>query len=317
MVALIASAILVLVSVQPALAAPGELDSTFSGDGRQLTDFAGANDTGEDVVRQADGKLVSVGQSGPDFALARYNPNGALDTTFSGDGRQVVDFGDTDAARAVTLQPDGRIIAVGETFGSTTGKFSVARLKSNGVLDNTFSGDGRTTIEFNDRSGALSVVVQRDGRIAVAGSTGNFGAAPSGANFAAARLTAEGNLDSTFSGDGRQIVDFGAGDDTANGLVQQADGKLVAGGSVEPTPNSRDFGAARFKANGALDTSFSGDGRTTTDFGGGEFAGGAALQPDGKLVLAGTTRTGCGRHDLQLRRGSLLPERRPRRHLLR
>ena len=91
-----------------AQAAPGDLDLTFSGDGKQTTDFGFGIARPAAVAMQPDGKIVAVGKvvntHGPDFALARYNPDGSLDTSFGGDGKQTTDFGRGDEATGVALQ---------------------------------------------------------------------------------------------------------------------------------------------------------------------------------------------------------------------
>ena len=135
----------------------GSLDTTFSGDGKQRTDFGGAGDQAAGVVLQADGKIVAVGGGGAggDFALARYNPNGSLDTSFSGDGKQTTDFGgDDDQAAGVALQ-SGKVVAVGFvgcTCSVTGQKFVLARYNPNGTLDTSFSGDGKQTTNFGGGS---------------------------------------------------------------------------------------------------------------------------------------------------------------------
>src|SRR6185295_12563634 len=101
-----------------AQAAPGDLDATFSGDGKQRTDFGVGISRAAATAIQPDGKIVAVGTQFSsqdwDFALARYNPNGTLDTSFSGDGKQTTDFGSNgDQASEVALQANGKIIAVG------------------------------------------------------------------------------------------------------------------------------------------------------------------------------------------------------------
>lgn len=170
----------------------GSLDMTFSGDGRQTTEFAGARGSARDVALQADGKIIVVGTSSdpdPDadgfvFAVARYNPDGSLDTTFSGDGRQTTELVDLFAggqAAAVAIQPDGKIVAVGHETGggSSGGDFAVVRYNTDGSLDASFSADG---IQITDTSGegfAGDVAVQPNGRIVVVGSIG-FGTGYSG-----------------------------------------------------------------------------------------------------------------------------------------
>jgi uncharacterized delta-60 repeat protein len=114
----------------------GTLDTTFSGDGKQTTDFAGGSTGARGVVVQGDGKAIAVGGAtapggGTGFALVRYNPNGSLDLSFSGDGRQTTGFGEPNqfgGAYGVALQGDGRIVGVGIGPGpSLTDDFAVAR----------------------------------------------------------------------------------------------------------------------------------------------------------------------------------------------
>src|SRR5256714_1361511 len=131
-----------------AQAAPGDLDPTFSGDGKQTTDFGFGSGSAEATVRQPDGKIVAAGSTpGGDyrFALARYNPNGSLDTSFSGDGKQTTDFGSFDEANGVALQTDGKIVVVGLTGG---GDFALARYNPNGSLGRGSCGEGRQTTDF-------------------------------------------------------------------------------------------------------------------------------------------------------------------------
>ena len=256
----------------------GSLDTSFSDDGMQTTDFGGVfGGVATAVAIQGDGKIVAVGFTrtdlGEEFVLARYTPDGSLDTSFSGDGKQTTLFGEFDEWRGVALQSDGKIVAVGTDLES--GDFVVARYNSNGSLDTSFSGDGLQSTDFGGGVGATAVALQVNGRIVVVGGGG------AGGDFALARYNPNGALDTSLSGDGRQTTDFG-GYDSARALALQADGKIVAVGG-----GSGDFLLARYNPNGSLDTSFSGDGRQTTNFGGGGEANGVALQADGKIVAVG------------------------------
>ena len=296
----------------------GTLDTSFSGDGRKTTDFAGIDDGATGVALQSDGKIVVVGRTGfgsPfgdsfDFAVARYNPNGSLDTSFSGDGKQTAGFGDSDVPKGVVVQGDGKIVAVGYTCNGnpdTTCDFALARFNSNGSLDTSFSGDGKQTADLGDIDIADATTVQGDGKIVV---VGNVSQLPSGAtDFALARFDSNGSLDTSFSGDGMQTTDFGSSNDRAHGVAVQADGKIVVAG--ESLSGSHDFALARYNSNGTLDTSFSGDGKQTTDFGGSDAANAVALR-GGKIVLAGTgSPGGTGGNDFAVARykpnGSLDP----------
>src|SRR5215204_6359414 len=275
-VVLIATLLVGIVFTGTAQAAPGGLDPTFSGDGKQTTDFGHGADAAGGMALAPHGKIVAVGQTGTggyNWALARYNPNGALDPTFSGDGKQTTDFGGEpgiDVATAVAMQTDGKIVAVGR--GGPEGDFALARYKSNGSLDPTFSGDGKQTTGFGGYASA--VAIQSNGKIVVAGNGGG--------SFALARYKPNGSLDPTFSGDGKLTTGFGRFSG-AQGMAIQPDGKIVAAGFAL----DGDFGLARYNPNGALDPTFSGDGKQTTGFGRFDGAQGMAIQPDGKIVAAG------------------------------
>jgi uncharacterized delta-60 repeat protein len=225
----------------------GSLDPSFSGDGKQMTDFGGF-DQASGVALQANGKVVVVGQGGPDpsdFAIARYNPNGTLDTSFSGDGKQTTSFsaGCCDGASALAIQGDGKIVAVGLAGGGTgnPGHFALARYNPNGTLDPSFSGDGKQTTEVGDDAFAKGVALQGDGKLVVVGLThtgGDYG-------FALARYNQNGTLDPSFSGDGKQTTDFGPFG-YATGIALQANGNIVVVGVGRGTDFTYDFALARY-----------------------------------------------------------------------
>jgi uncharacterized delta-60 repeat protein len=280
--------LLCLLALAPAAHGAGELDPSFSGDGKVVTGFAG-NDQAHDIAIQADGKIVAAGwrRVGDgfafDFALARYNPNGSLDPSFGGDGRVVTDFGGDDRSFAVAIQANGKIVAAGQA----TADFALARYKSDGSLDPSFGGDGKVTTDFGGFDRANAVAIQADGKIVAAGWC------CAGQNFALARYNADGSLDRTFDGDGKVVTDFGR-DDRPLDIAIQADQKIVAAGTTGRNVPDTDFALARYNANGSLDSTFDGDGRVVTDFGlsTGDGAAGVAIQPDGKVVAAGATASG-------------------------
>jgi uncharacterized delta-60 repeat protein len=272
----------------------GTLDTSFSGDGKLTTDFGGIDDGAAGVALQSDGKVVVVGRTGfggPfdnsfEFAVARYNPNGTLDTSFSGDGKQRASFGDSDVAKGVAVQGDGKIVAVGNNCNGnpdTTCDFALARFNSDGSLDTSFSGDGKQTADLGHIDIADAARLQADGKIVAVGSVSEIQSAP---DFALARFDSNGSLDTTFSGDGKQTTEVGSSNDRAHGVAIQADGKIVAAGE-SLGGSDFDFALARYNPNGTLDTSFSGDGKQTTDSGGSEAAHGVKVQADGKLVTVG------------------------------
>ncbi len=162
--------------------------------------------------------------------------------------------------------------------------FALARYNSNGSLDPSFSGDGTQTTDFGGNDQAYGVALENDGRIVAAGQGGN-------SHFALARYGPDGSLDPTFSGDGKVTTGFGFGpDDAANGIAVLGDGKIVAAGRTSGGATSSDFALARYNPTGTLDTSFSGNGKQTTGFGGYDAANAVALDADGKIVAVGEGR---------------------------
>jgi uncharacterized delta-60 repeat protein len=260
--------------------ADGSLDATFSHDGMKTTDFGGA-DSAYRVAIQADGKIVVVGVAhGGDFGVARYNADGTLDTTFSGNGLKTTNFGGFDYADGVAIQADEKIV-VG---GSAALDFAVARYNAHGTLDPSFSGDGKQTTDLGGYDDGGSLAIQPDGGIVLVGE----GTVDGNPDFGLARYDAtDGGLDPSFSHDGLKTTDFGPSD-AALGVAVQPDGRIVAVGDSHADLGG-DFALARYNANGTLDTGFSGDGRLFTAFGDHPaFAAGAvAIQPNGKIVAAG------------------------------
>jgi uncharacterized delta-60 repeat protein len=263
----------------------GSLDAGFGSDGKVTTNFFGIDDVTYALVVQPDGKLVAAGSTGTDFALARYNPDGSLDTSFDGDGRLTTDFlSRSDYAYALALQPDGKTVVAGYAHNGSNNDFALARYNLDGSLDASFDSDGKLITDFfGDYDVAYALVAQPDGKIVAAGVTDNSG----DLDFALARYNPDGSLDANFNGNGLLSTDFGSNDE-ANALVLQPDGKLVAAGDTGAS-SIYDFALARFNPDGSLDVCFDGDGMLTTDFGVFDDASALVLQPDGKLVAAGFT----------------------------
>ena len=287
-----------LLAFSIALAAPGDLDTSFSGDGKVTTDISGGReDVVNEIALQADGKIVVVGwRNGPvsnDFAVVRYNPNGSLDTTFSGDGKLLTDFGAIEYAEDVAIQSDGKIVVGGlrcldGTFPDVNCDVAVARYATNGALDTTFSGDGKVLTDFGNTSNGFwgGLKIQPDGKIVMSGWVWNG----VHSDFAVYRYNTNGTLDTTFSGDGRTKFNFGSGPvDWANDLAIQANGRiLVSGFSCDNLSfENCDFTVARLNANGVLDTTFSVDGRQTINLGANDFSDSIAVQSNGRIVLSG------------------------------
>jgi uncharacterized delta-60 repeat protein len=281
----------------------GSLDTSF-GNGGIVTTVFPEGSYAFDVALQSDGKIIAAGtlfvdfnpgdQSDTDFALARYNPNGSLDTTFGNGGTISTDFfGNEDDAFSVLIQPDGKIVAVGSANDPATYyDFAAVRYLSDGTIDTTFGVAGKVSTDFGvagfDR--AHSAALQADGRIVAAG----FAISQNGGvqNFAVARYTSNGVLDTTFSRDGITQIDFGSCCQSAYQVLLQSDGKIITVGYANTESSDSDFLLARLSSRGALDATFGVGGKVRTSFGdlnGG--ANGAALQSDGKIVAVGFQAT--------------------------
>jgi uncharacterized delta-60 repeat protein len=311
----------------------GTLDPTFGSSGTVLTDFGAQLDAAFDVTLQPDGKILAVGISASNFAVARYTPTGALDPTFGAGGLVTTDFGSSEQASAATVDGAGRIVVAGfsgddfaiarytpegtldPTFGTNgtvktdlgsfdiafdlaltpTGKivvagrnggdFAVVRYNADGTLDAAFGTNGRTTTDFGGADQAFALALDTSGRALLAGQgAGQFGLA---------RYNTDGSLDATFGSGGKTTTTFfDEASAVAFGLVVQPDGTIAAGGGTGGGTLASRFAVARYLPNGLLDSSFGVDGKVTTAFESSRSsANDLVLQPDGKLVAVGGTAT--------------------------
>src|SRR5262249_27398652 len=209
-------------------------DTSFNGTGKVTTAFGSSDDEGDALVLQPDGKLVAAGlsQQGPSwvFALARYKPNGSLDTSLNGTGKVTPALGSIEDERFVLLrQPDGKLVAAGysSTGAAPTCDFALARYNPNGSLDTSFGGTGKVrTAIVPGYEEVDQLVLQPDGKLVAAGIANNG----TKNDFALARYNPDGSLDTKFGGTGKVTTSIGSGDDAAKALVLQPDGKLVAAG---------------------------------------------------------------------------------------
>ena len=271
----------------------GSLDAAFGSIGGRVTTAVGASDAVANAVQlQPDGKIVAAGFSyngaNQYFALARYTTNGTLDTAFGSAGNVTTAVGSSnDLANAVALQTDGKIVVAGESFNGANNVFAVVRYATNGVLDSSFGGTGKVTTTIGSSNAvAEAVQVQPDAKIVAAGYTqiGN------NADFVLARYNPDGSLDNSFGSSGIVTTDFGGGRPAFGyEMTIQPDGRIIAAGSVVIDGNTY-IALARYGTNGVLDTSFGTGGKVTMQVG--QYATSLALQPDGKILVAGVANIG-------------------------
>lgn len=263
----------------------GTLDPAFSDDGRVTLDI-GSWDSAEAVAVQSDGKIVTGGTSGPSFVmvLARHMPDGSLDASFGSAG--IVMGPPLGTVLDLTTQSDGKIVVAG--YQGVDGEdLILARYLPDGSLDPTFGSSGITTTDLGGGDAINAIALQRDGRIVAAASswdrTGRV------CRFIVARYTADGALDASFGQGGLAAeTGFGGTNESANAIMVQPDGHIVAAGRTGTEEYaSFDFALARYNADGSLDASFGDAGKVTTDLGGhGDFAQAVARQR-GRIVVAG------------------------------
>ncbi|BAY76081.1 FG-GAP repeat-containing protein [Nostoc linckia NIES-25] len=270
------------------------LDTTFNTTGKVTTNFNASNDGSYSVAVQDDGKILVAGYSNngtdDDFAIARYNSDGTLDTTFNTTGKVTTDFNaDKDGSYSIAVQDDGKILVAGYSNNGTDDDFAIARYNSDGSLDTTFNTTGKVTTDFNaSKEGGNSIAIQDDGKILVAGYSNNG----TDDDFAIVRYNSDGSLDTTFNTTGIVTTDFNGNDEAGNSITVQSDGKiLVAGYSNNGTNN--DFAIARYNSDGSLDTTFNSTGKVTTDFNSSDEGGySITVQDDGKILVVGTSNNG-------------------------
>ena len=229
--------------------------------------------------------------------VARYTPAGALDRTF-GSGGVVRTPAAAGTLGAVAVQADGRIVVAGggPSGGGAPGNFVLARYDASGRPDTSFDRDGVAFTDFGLGAVAVGLAIQRDGKIVAVGNA-RSAASRDALEFAVARYNADGSLDAGFGGDGRVTTPFTPVVDSAVDAAVQPDGRIVVGGyagysfSLPNSPQRPDYALARYNADGSLDASFDGDGKTTSAgicAGSGPcLTGDLALQTDGKILLAG------------------------------
>jgi len=310
----------------------GSLDASFGNNGVvDSPSFApGSTDRAIALALQPDGRIVvggdtTAGGSQSNFGLERLNADGSLDTSFGNDGHVIIDFsGGNDLLSGIAIDSLGRIVAA----GLSDTHFAVARVLSDGTQDSDFDGNGEITFDFaatitggkvtGSTDGINAIAIQPNGAIVVAGFTNllpNLQALGNTNNFALARFNAlDGTLDSSFGSGGLVDMNFLGADtnntafdagDTANSLTFLSSGDIAVAGVTHFGGGGQNFGLAMFTSGGQLDRTFNVDGLVETDFSTNFTSGNlghpdvqdvaysVAVQPDGKLLLAGfSTRNG-------------------------
>lgn len=274
----------------------GDLDNSFNGNGVRIIDDSFAEDQLDGVAIQPDQRIVVVGQgfngSKDLFYIARLNSDGSFDTSFAGGAGELEHTitGDNCRAHAVVLQDDGRILSVGSSYTNTTTTWDVAvvRYLSDGTLDPSFEGDGTVVLPWSaDVDNGLALCVQPDGKVLVGGAQAEGTAST---QLTVARLLGTGALDTGFGVNGVVHPYTGILPTACRALALDASGRILVGGTIAANANeSQSYLCRLLAADGAFDPAFGAGGELVY---GAPFAQeqtpGMALQPDGKVVLAGS-----------------------------
>lgn len=264
----------------------GDPDDTFGSKGFVMTAVGSYEMRGLALAVQADGKILAAGHTYNgkdwDFALLRYNSNGSLDSSFANAGRQTTDISGTDAVSQIVVQSDGKIIVAGREGSNLV---TLVRYNSNGSLDSSFGSAGKlvTTLTLGHGYGD-PIALQSDGKIVVTG-TNDYGN-NRWYDIAVARYYANGSLDTSFGSSGYAVTSLGSGADRGNAVKVQSDGKIVVAG-IGYNGNNFDIALVRYSNSGRLDTTFHGDGISTTQVKGDDYGHVIAIQSDGKILVGG------------------------------
>lgn len=228
----------------------GSLDANFGNHGIVTTSFG--RNYGSDIwslsIQPGDHKIVAVGNAAGGFGVARYNANGALDTTFGSGGlvRTTTFLNQySSGARAAAIDASGNVIVGGiVSYKKGPQSFGVARYLPNGQLDKNFGVGGLVTTHFSSGNDvAFAIAIQGNGEIVVVGNA----VVGSATDFGICRYYSNGSLDTTFGSGGSVTTNFGGNTAWAYGIVIQSDGKIVVGGSAKTSPTGLyNFALARY-----------------------------------------------------------------------
>jgi uncharacterized delta-60 repeat protein len=272
----------------------GGLDTAFGSGGKVVTPVGSGSDQAYAVALQPDGKIVvggsaAVSPSDLDFALVRYNPDGSLDPSFGSGGKVLTALGGVDHVFALAIQPDGKIVAGGDTDSGTGAQdFALARYNPNGSLDSGFGSGGKVSTPIRPgttRDSIYGLALQTVGgetRIVAAGGEGDF---------ILARYTPAGQLDETFGEGGKVDGLFASSIGAARAVVVTGGSKLLVAGHTD-----HDFALVRLLASGSPDAAFGTDGKVVTPLSKTNWdeAQALAVQADGKIVVGGWVYSGAG-----------------------
>jgi uncharacterized delta-60 repeat protein len=272
----------------------GTPDPEFGDNGIVKVDFGATGEYCRGMALQSDGRIVLAGETHinnlGDFALARLNTDGSLDTTFGVGGKVVTDLGTSyEYANAVAVQADGKIIAAGKIVNGdiANANFAMVRYDEDGEVDTDFGNNGIANSSVRDEDEATGIIIMPDGKIVL----GGFAAVTAKGDYAMVRFLEDGTEDKSFGVGGKVVTDLeGVGhSDLQTCMLLDNDGKILLGGAANYNffEGVSYMGVVRYDSEGSLDPSFGTGGIYILQLGSISEVAAMAQQPDGKYLLAG------------------------------
>lgn len=271
----------------------GGIDPSFGINGVVRLLYPGQHYEFNAIAVQADGRIVAAGSNSDKILVARFWPNGTVDSTFGINGVKFLQYsaaGKT-RCRAVALLPNGKILlgAWCHEYWYNNGAIAI-RLLSDGSLDPTFHNGGMSFVHCNYQLNTSSMTLQSDGKIVLAAAGLNNDPWPFTAIF---RFQPDGAPDSSFAQNGAWVNPVGNEHSALYNILALPDGKILAGG-VAKEFSDFDFTLLRLQNDGTSDAGFGNNGLVFTDFGwGGDKAHGIYPRADGKMLFTGNYLIGA------------------------
>lgn len=269
----------------------GILDSAFGSKGIVKTIFGAY--TGQNITSvaiQPDGKIVASGMVDKgngyhDFALARYNTDGSIDSSFGDEGKVITGFApyNDDISNKMVIQSDGKIILAGSTYGSDSLGFAMIRYNTDGSLDKNFGDTGKVITSIGKWGVIHALTLDSKGKILAAGQV-TFGEYP---DFAVLRYNTDGSLDTSFGTGGLFTINFSTQEDVATAIGLQKDGMIVAAGYMTDLKKGNNVALTRIDQDGQPDYMFGSDAMVELSIPKLSFLSDMVIQTDGKFVITG------------------------------
>jgi uncharacterized delta-60 repeat protein len=275
------------------LRANGSRDDTFGGDGVVFTDFGRPFEQANAVAIASNGAIVVGGSAAQgireNWAIARYRAGGSLDDTFSGDGRVLLSLSQTGEEVQDLLIGDTGIFAGGYAERSYLPGFAIAKLRLDGRRASAFGSNGVRVVNLGPGADSgFGLTLQDDGKPVLAGYASSSGRA----DWGLVRLRAGGGLDGSFSGNGVVITAFTPAYELAMSVTTQLNGRIVVAGRARGASGTDDLAIVRYHPGGALDMSFSGNGKAMFNpFNGNDVANDVRVHAGTILVVGSATRS--------------------------